>query len=121
MPPSGLVFTAEQETVVEVRATDFDGNPSDIAVTTIRIDRTPPVVSYTVAEDGSSVTFTVVDDRSGVDGFWVNSGPVDPNEAGQFEVSTSIVDSLDYRATDIAGRLARRITRRGGSSSHDHS
>ncbi|MDH5420946.1 MAG: hypothetical protein OEY55_03985 [Acidimicrobiia bacterium] len=103
VPPAGLPpVAAEGSTPVEVRATDHDDNVSNIATTTVKIDRTAPTVSYAIAPDGSSVTFTVTDTGSQVKSLTVGGDPkpLDPN--GQVTVPANMAASLAFTATDNA-------------------
>lgn len=101
---------AEGATTVQGRATDGAGNVSETVERTVRVDRTPPVVTAAVDPATRGVTVSVADALSGPgaveyqldgSGDWTALTPGEPVPAPD-----GLPHALAYRASDVAGNLA---------------
>lgn len=103
-----FTITTEGTTTIEAKATDKAGNVSDIASTTVKIDKTNPFASYSVLynSDNTSATINVnsEDLLSGIKNITYNNGTVVNGTSASFNVSangTYLVSSID-KANNIS-------------------
>jgi putative cell wall-binding protein len=102
-----LPVSAEGETAVEARAVDAAGNVSTVASTTVRFDRTAPVVTSAVSLADRTVSLAATDATSGVAGLEYSIGDRaswQPYEAPVVAGPESV--RVFHRATDTAGNVS---------------
>lgn len=125
--PSAAI--ADGTCTITVKASDFDGNTSDIASATFTVDTTPPTINVTYPADNNLVTKNVKINVTGITSD-VNSSPVTVvikvNGTSQGDVAISAdgsfskevtlaegVNTITVIATDKAGRestVTRTVT-----------
>ena len=124
-PPTRVAVGADGEHVVSVTATDLAGNTSAEAQAALRIDRTPPTVTFSgldeaaVVDLGTPVLAAASDQHSGLAdvAMWVSTsrGGRQPVVPGALLTSAGPT-TIEVRATDVAGNevtIERHLTVEG--------